>query len=59
MSLSVLAGFPAYEGIPSVQQPFLFFSSLPGVQVPSYFLFFFFPFHLPGYLETFLVLSSV
>lgn len=58
MSLSVLAGFPAYEGIPSMQQPFLFFSSLPGVQVPSHFLFIS-PFHLPGYLETFLVLSSV
>ena len=48
--------FPCLWG--NSQEPFLFFSSLPGVQVPSHFLFFS-PFHLPGYLETFLVLSSV
>ena len=40
---------PPVRGLPRVQGPFLFFSSLPGVQDPSCF-FFFFSFILPGYI---------
>ena len=52
---------PPVTGLLSVWEPFLFFSSLPGVQVLSCFLFFFFffPFILPSYLEIFLVHSRV
>lgn len=51
---------PTGEGLlPRVWETFLFFSFLPGVQVPSHFLVFVFfpPFILPGYVELFLVLQ--
>lgn len=50
---------PPVRGLPGVWELLLFFSSLTRVQVPSCFLFFFFPFILPSYLEIFLVFSDV
>ena len=48
------------RGLLRVQEPFLFFSSLPGLQsCPSSSIFFFFPFILPGYEEIVLVLWGV
>ena len=41
-------GLPASEGTPSVQPPFLSFSSLPGAQVLTHFYLFFFLFHPTG-----------
>ena len=53
-SPSVQADLPACEGTSRVWAPFLFHSSLPGVQAPSQFLslsFFFFSFVLPSCVE--------
>ena len=55
--LSRLISSPV-RGLPSVWKPFLFHSSLPGVQVLSCFLsliFSFFSFVLPSYMEIFLL----
>ena len=45
------------KGVPRVRELFLFHSFLPGEQVPSQFLFFFFfPFILPSYVVIFLAI---
>ena len=56
-SLSVPVDLPV-RGLPRVQEPSLFYLSLPGAQVPSCFLS---PtsFILPSYVKVFLVLSGV
>ena len=53
---------PLMRGLPQVQKPLLPFSCLPGVQSPTGFhfsLFFFFPFVIPNYVVTPLVLSGI
>ena len=47
------------RGLSRVWKPLLSFGSLPGAQVQSHFLYFFFLVVLPGYIEIFPVLSGV
>ena len=54
--LSWLISLPVQQ-LPSVRALFLFHSSLPGVQIPSRFLFF--SFILPGYMVIFLVILAL
>ena len=61
-SPSFLAGLPAGEGLPRVQEPSLFHSSLPGVLLPSGFSTLFslpFSFVLSSFIEILPVLSEV